>query len=55
MTISGTVVGVYIKRMKTIFELNFVSYQAVKQHGYTIHKHRNKEKLSFKSFSLTTW
>ena len=30
-----TVVGDYITKMKTTFDFNFYSYQAVKQHGCT--------------------
>ena len=31
------VVGDYINTMKTTFDFNFDSYQAIKQHEYTIH------------------
>ena len=31
-----TVVGDYINTITTIFNLNYNSYQAVKQHGYTL-------------------
>ena len=32
----STVVGVYINTMKTTFDLNFDSYETVKQHGYAV-------------------
>ena len=45
-----TVVGDYIKIMKTTFNFKFNLYQAFKQHGYT--KHGKKEKLLNKTYSL---
>ena len=53
ITVECTVVGDNINIMKTTFELNFDSYQAFKQHGYTkIWKQR--EAVNLKSFTLNT-
>ncbi len=49
----STVVGDYTNTMKRIFSLNFDSYQALKQHGYT-NEWKTREAVNQKSFSFCT-